>query len=264
MRRGTFGATALVLCCVLVPGLAACGASDGFPDFTAPVVDDAGVIDDATESSLNTKLEQFRTTVGPQIAVLVVDSTGSTTIEDYGIDIAREWGLGDKQRDDGVLLLIAIDDRTLRIETGSGIEGDLTDVEAGRIIDSVVVPQLRNDDPTAAVVDGVDALTTELSGQTYDFPDATPATGTSTTSTGDANIAGALFGLFVVLIVGLGIVGSMVRGRRRGLGALDVLSILYIFSGSSRGGFGGGGFGGGGFGGGGGGGFSGGGASGSW
>lgn len=260
MKRGILAATAVGLAL----GLAACGAGEGFPEFTAPIVDEAGVVDDATEDALNAKLEQFRATVGPQIAVLVISSTGSSTIEDYGIDVAREWSIGDKQRDDGVLLLIAIDDRTLRIETGSGIEGDLTDVEAGRIIDSVVVPQLRNNDPTAAVSAGVDALTTELSGQAFDFPDAAPATGTITTATGDVGVAEALFGFFVLLVFGLGIIGALVRGRRRGLGALDVLSILYIFSGSSRGGFGGGGFGGGGFGGGGGGGFSGGGASGSW
>lgn len=259
MRRSAVGAAVLIFSLGFTA--AACGAGDGLPQFTAPVVDDAGVIDDAAESSLNTKLEQFRTTVGPQIAVLVVGSTGDKSIEDYGIDTAREWGVGDKQRDDGVLLLIAIDDRKLRIETGSGIEGDLTDVEAGRIIDSVVVPELRNDNPTAAVVAGVDALTTELSGQAYDFPDQTPTPDTSTGTTGEVGLAGAIFGFFVILMFGLGIVGAMVRGRRRGLGALDVLSILYVFTHSSRGG---GGFGGGGFGGGGGGGFSGGGASGSW
>ncbi len=247
----------------LGPALAACGVGgDGAPRFTAPVVDAAGVIDDAVEQNLNSKLEQFRVAVGPQIAVLVVDSTGNTSIEDYGIDIAREWGIGDKQRDDGVLLLIALDDRTLRIETGSGIEGDLTDVEAGRVIDGVVVPQLRNNDPTAAVVNGVEALVTELSGQSYEFPEEAPATST-TTATQEVGLAGAIFGFFVILMFGLGVVGMMVRGRRRGLGALDVLSLLYIFTSSSRGGFGGG-RGLGGFGGGGGGGFSGGGASGSW
>jgi uncharacterized protein len=223
-------------------------------------VDAAGVIDDAVEDTLNRQLEQFRTTVGPQIAVLVVDSTGNKALEDYSIDIAREWGIGDEQRDDGVLLLIALEDRVLRIETGSGIEGDLTDVEAGRVIDSVVVPQLRNNDPTAAVAAGVEALVTELSGDSYDFPEDAPTTSTTAT-TQEVGLAGAIFGFFVILVFGLGVVGMMVRGRRRGLGALDVLSLIYIFTGSSRGGFGGGG---GGFGGGGGGGFSGGGASGSW
>jgi uncharacterized protein len=160
--------------------LAACGAGGGgTPRFTAPVVDTTGAIDDAIEQSLNAQLEEFRASVGPQIAVLVTDSTSNKSIEDYGIDIAREWGIGDKQRDDGVLLLIALDDRTLRIETGSGIEGDLTDVEAGRIIDGVVVPQLRNNDPTTAVANGVDALVTELSGGTYDYPDGVPPRGGS-------------------------------------------------------------------------------------
>lgn len=257
MRRTTLGAGLLAL----VVAVASCGGiTGGVPDFTAPVVDGAGVVDDAIEKSLNARLEQFRVAVGPQIAVLVVDSTGNQTIEDFGIDIAREWGIGDEQRDDGVLLLIALDDRKLRIETGSGIEGDLTDVEAGRIIDSVVVPELRNDDPTAAVVAGVEALTTELSGQAYDFADGQPAT-TTTATTQEVGLAGAIFGFFVILMFGLGVIGAMVRGRRRGLGALDVLSLLYIFTSSSRGGFGGGR---GGFGGGGGGGFSGGGASGSW
>jgi len=257
VKRGALGATILAL------GLAAtaCGGSgDGAPRFTAPVVDAAGVIDDAVEDTLNRQLEQFRTTVGPQIAVLVVDSTGNKALEDYSIDIAREWGIGDEQRDDGVLLLIALEDRVLRIETGSGIEGDLTDVEAGRVIDSVVVPQLRNNDPTAAVAAGVEALVTELSGDSYDFPEDAPTTSTTAT-TQEVGLAGAIFGFFVILVFGLGVVGMMVRGRRRGLGALDVLSLIYIFTSSSRGGFGGGG---GGFGGGGGGGFSGGGASGSW
>ena len=262
MKRGALGATTLAIC--LGFATAACGGAGGLPEFSAPVVDDAGVIDDATENSLNAKLEQFRTSVGPQIAVLVVGSTGNQSIEDYGIDVAREWGIGDEQRDDGVLLLIAVDDRKLRIETGSGIEGNLTDVEAGRIVDLVVVPQLRNDDPTAAVVAGVDALTTELAGESYEFAETAPTTGTSTTATQEVGLAGALFGFFVILMFGLGIIGTMARGRRRGVGALDIATLLYIFSGSSRGGFGGSrGFGGG-FGGGGGGGFSGGGASGSW
>lgn len=260
MRRFALGAAALALALAAT----ACGATGGFPEFSAPVVDDAGVIDDTVENGLNAKLEQFRTTVGPQVAVLVVGSTGNQSIEDYGIDVAREWGIGDEQRDDGVLLLIAVDDRKLRIETGSGIEGDLTDVEAGRIVDLVVVPEFRNDNPTAAVVAGVDALTTELSGGSYDFTEQSPAAGTSTTTTGEVGLAGALFGFFVILVFGLGVIGTMVRGRRRGLGALDIAALLYIFSGSSRGGFGGGRGLGGGFGGGGGGGFSGGGASGSW
>ena len=254
--RGLLAAAAIV---ALGVGVAACGGSgSGLPEFTASVVDDAGVIDDAVETSLNATLENFRANVGPQIAVLVVNSTGNKSLEDYSIDIARDWGIGDEQRDDGVLLLIAIDDRVLRIETGSGIEGDLTDVEAGRIIDSVVVPALRSGNPTAAVSAGVKALTTELSGQTFDYPDQAPAT-TTDTGSAEANVGSIIFGLMILAFFGIGILGTVIRGRRRGLGALDILSLVYVFTRSS-GGFGGGR----GFGGGGGGGFSGGGASGSW
>ena len=242
-------------------GLVSCaGGGSGAPKFTAPIVDTVGAIDDSVEATLNAKLEAFRTNVGPQIAVLVIDSTGNKSIEDYGIDIAREWGIGDKQRDDGVLLLIALDDRKLRIETGSGIEGDLTDVEAGRIIDGVVVPELKKNDPTAAVVAGVDALTTELSGQSFNYPDEAPASTTTSTGTTEVSIGSVIFGLMIIAFFGIGILGTIIRGRRRGLGALDILSLIYVFTRSS----GGRGFGGGGFGGGGGGGFSGGGASGSW
>jgi len=242
-------------------GVSSCGGTGGAtPKFTAPVVDSAGVVDDAVETSLNATLESFRANVGPQIAVLVINSTGNKSLEDYSIDIAREWGIGDKQRDDGVLLLIAIDDRVLRIETGSGIEGDLTDVEAGRIIDSVIVPELKNDNPTAAVVAGVEALTTELSGQTFDYPDESSGVSDTSTSSTEATIGSVIFGLVILAFFGIGILGTIIRGRRRGLGALDILSLIYVFTRSS-GGFGGGR---GGFGGGGGGGFSGGGASGSW
>lgn len=251
---------AVAACAALGLGLVACGVGNGgAPEFTAPVVDDAGVIDDAVEASLNAKLEAFRVDAGPQIAVLVIRSTGNKSLEDYSIDVARDWGIGDKQRDDGVLLLIALDDRVLRIETGSGIEGDLTDVEAGRIIDAVVVPELKNDNPTAAVSAGVEALTTELSGETFDYPGDAPATTTTTGTSTQVGIGSVIFGLMILGFFGIGILGTVIRGRRRGLGALDILSLVYVFTRSS-GGFGGGR----GFGGGGGGGFSGGGASGSW
>jgi uncharacterized protein len=250
-------ASALVVLATLM--FAACGAGGGAPSFSAPVVDDANVVSRQVEDQLNAILEDFRIKVGPQIAVLTVESTGNKSLEDYGIDIAREWGIGDSQRDDGVLLLIVMNDRVLRIETGSGIEGDLTDVEAGRIIDSVVVPELRNNNPDGAVIAGVDALMTELSGETYAYPEESGATSGDTVAGATEVGPGQVIFAFVILaFFVIGILATVVRGRRRGLGALDILSILFIFTRAASGG------GGGGFSGGGGGGFSGGGASGSW
>ncbi|MEI8161083.1 MAG: TPM domain-containing protein, partial [Actinomycetes bacterium] len=129
-------------------------AATDIPQFSAPVVDSANILSANVESALNQSLESFRQTSGPQVAILTVSSTGNQSIEDFSIDVARKWELGDKTRDDGVLLVIAFDDRTLRIETGSGIEGELTDVEAGRIIDAIIAPQLKAGDPDAAVREG--------------------------------------------------------------------------------------------------------------
>jgi len=231
-------------------------AATDIPKFSAPVVDQANILSANVESLLNQTLENFHQTSGPQIGVLTVDSTGSQSIEDYGIDVARKWGLGDKTRDDGVLLVIASDDRTLRIETGSGIEGELTDVEAGRIIDAIIAPQLRAGDPDAAVREGTIALINELSAGIGTTVTAEVSGSSSTTSTGGNLLSGIITLIFLLL----GLVMFIIRGRKRGFGnvASNILFIAVTAIRSNSGGRGGG------FSGGGGGGFSGGGASGSW
>lgn len=128
------------------------------PEFTAPVVDTTGSVSSDVQTQLNTELNTFQQSGGPQVAVAVVKSTGNATLENYSIDLARSWGIGDKDKDNGVLILIALEDRTLRIEVGSGVEGDLTDVAAGRIVDSVMLPRLRADDVDGAVRDGARAV----------------------------------------------------------------------------------------------------------
>lgn len=229
--------------------VSSCATSEALPVFDAPVVDSAGVLSEAVEADLNVELEAFRADAGPQIAVLTVESTSGAAIEDYSIDVARAWGLGDRVRDDGVLLVIVTGDRELRIEVGSGVEGDLTDLEAGRIIDLAVVPLLQASDMDGAVREGVAAIMVELSGGSYQPPsiDAGPIAGASS----GAVVFALLVAAFIVIVF---LVVSIV-GRRRGW----VVSSGTSSSGSStRTGSGGG------FSGGGGGGFSGGGASGKW
>ena len=151
--------------------LSGCSTSTtSFPEFTAPVVDAVGAVDDSIEATLSGELEQFRIASGPQIAVAVIDTTGNSTIEDYSIDLARNWGVGDAQRDDGVLILLALDDRNLRIDVGSGVEGDLTDVAAGRIIDDIMLPLLRADDVNGAVVQGARAVMSVWRGEQVPAP----------------------------------------------------------------------------------------------
>lgn len=259
LRIASAGVVALT---VLLVG---CGSnSASFPEYSAPVVDTAQAVDDSVEVSLSSELEQFKTTSGPQIAVAVIDSTGSASIQDYAIDLARTWGVGDDKRDDGVLILIALEDRELRIEVGSGVEGELTDIAAGRIVDNVMLPLLRANDVNGAVVQGARAAMAVWRGEAVPLPtiDNQSAQAADTTSNSLSSLLSVL--LFIFFIGGSIFLSLMARlgrhttwtsgGSQRGYGG--------IFIPGGFGGSGGGGFGG--FGGGGGGGFSGGGAGGSW
>jgi uncharacterized protein len=233
--------------------------SASLPEFTAPVVDSIGRVSAEVETQINSELTSFQQTGGPQIAVAVIDTTGNATLENYSIDLARSWGIGDKEKDNGVLVLIALTDRTLRIEVGSGVEGELTDVTAGRIVDSVMLPRLRANDVDGAVRDGARAVMQVWSGENVVLEPKVPSN-TITEATPQQSIFGIIlfFGLILLFVT------VAVRGKRNGgsvLGPFGAGSIYGGGLGNFRGGFGGG-FGG--FGGGGGGGFSGGGAGGSW
>jgi len=250
----------LALFGVILLGCSSPAAS--LPEFTAPVVDSIGRVSAEVETQINSELISFQQSGGPQIAVAVVDSTGNATPENYSIDLARSWGIGDKEKDNGVLLLIALTDRTLRIEVGSGVEGELTDVTAGRIVDSVMLPRLRANDVDGAVRDGARAVMQVWRGENVVLEPTVPSN-TITEVTPQQSIFGIIlfFGLILMFVT------LAVRGKRNGGGMLGPFGAGTLYGGgfgNHRGGFDGG-FGGfGGFGGGGGGGFSGGGAGGSW
>ena len=247
----------LALFGVILLGCSSPAAS--LPEFTAPVVDSIGRVSAEVETQINSELISFQQSGGPQIAVAVIDTTNNATLENYSIDLARSWGLGDKEKDNGVLLLIALEDRTLRIEVGSGVEGELTDVTAGGIVDSVMLPRLRANDVDGAVRDGARAVMQVWRGENIASEPIVPST-TLTEATPQQSIFGIIlfFGLILLFVT------LAVRGKRNGGGMLGPFAAGTIYGGgfdNHRGGFGGG-FGG--FGGGGGGGFSGGGAGGSW
>ncbi len=254
--------TLLAFVAVLVLGLSVNPAtaqdrSTDFPRFTAPVVDDAGVVPDDAERRVDAALRDYQDRSGNQIAVCVIDTTGDAALEDYAIDLAREWGVGTRGDDNGVLLLIAMEDRRLRIEVGRGLEGDLTDIESGRIIREQITPRLAGGDVGAAIEAGTNAIRAAL-GDTQAAPVAEPE---QTEDDGGRFPGGEALAVIIPLLL-FGVLGGVGRtARRRGWGMAP------IFWGGGLGGSGGGwgsGGGGGGFGGGGGGDFGGGGASGGW
>ncbi|MGY2681531.1 TPM domain-containing protein [Pseudomonas tolaasii] len=218
-----------------------------FPALTGRVVDNAQMIDPATRQQLTLQLQALEQTTGDQIVVVTVPDLQGVPIEDFGYQLGREWGIGQKGKDNGALLIVARDERKLRIEVGYGLEGVLTDAQSWVIINQVIAPKFKAGNYSQGISDGVAAMLQVVGGE----PLAVPA------HVADANFAkdnpGFSIGLFILLI------GVLWLCNRLGLPVGAIL--LAILSSSGRGGGGGGG--GGGFRGGGGG-FGGGGASGGW
>ena len=123
-----------------------------------PVNDYAKIFDEDAANQVSRALISVYEKGGPQLAVLTVPSLHERSIEDYGIDVARAWKLGRERRDNGILLLIAPNERQVRIEVGGGVEGDLTDALSSRIIRQIIIPEFRGGHYTDGMIRGVDAI----------------------------------------------------------------------------------------------------------
>src|SRR5947199_76587 len=128
------------------------------PPLTGRVVDKTATLSSSDIASLDRTLKDFEARKGSQVAVLIVPTTQPETIEQYSLRVAEAWKIGRKKIDDGAILVVAKDDRKLRIEVGYGLEGALTDVTAKRIIDEVITPKFRSGDFAGGMVGGM-ALT---------------------------------------------------------------------------------------------------------
>ena len=123
-----------------------------------PIVDQANVMSEQQEQELAAKIAAERQVSSNQIAVLTVKSLEGESLEEYSLNVAREWGIGTKERNNGVLLLVAIDDRKLRIEVGYGLEGALPDIRANQIIQSRITPEFRQGRYYEGINSGVDGI----------------------------------------------------------------------------------------------------------
>ena len=252
-------ALALVAVLFALPAFAA----PKFPPLTGRVVDGAQILSPDVERDLTDKLETLETTTGRQLVVATVPDLQGYPIEDYGYQLGRTWGIGEKDKDTGVILLVAPNERKVRIEVGYGLEPVLTDALSSVIIQSAILPKFRDGDMEGGIVAGTNALVEQLSlpadqakarVEQASQPERHKAQGSP--------IVGFLIFLFIIFVF-----SSLFRGRRgrSGLGsALPWIILSALSNGDRRGGGGwGGGGGGGGFSGGGGS-FGGGGSSGSW
>jgi uncharacterized protein len=148
------------------------------PPLTSPVTDVAGILTPDQSAALDAKLRAFEQAKGSQVAVLVVPTTQPEEIEQYAIRVAEAWKLGREGVDDGALLLVAVQDRRVRIEVGYGLEGVLPDATANRIIDEVIVPAFRGGDYYGGISTGVDRMLRIVEGEPLPEPERrSPAEG---------------------------------------------------------------------------------------
>lgn len=287
MRAARASLLAITLCWAVVSG-----AQVAVPPLGGRVTDLTATLTDEQKSVLEQTLRSFEDRKGSQVAVLIVPSTAPESIEQFALRVAEQWKPGRKNVDDGAILVVAKDDRTLRIEVGYGLEGALTDAASKRIISEIIVPRFRQGDFYGGITAGVDRILRVIDGEPLPKPEERRPGGTRG--------IGSILPVMMILVLVVGGVLHTVLGRFPGAlvtgGAVSVVAwmlagaisialvagvIAFLFTllsagmggrgfggGGLGGGFGGGGFGGGGFGGGGfsggGGGFGGGGASGRW
>lgn len=163
----------LLLLCLLLAGVPQSLAQPGrvaVPELRSPVTDLTGTLTQEQAHALELKLIEFEKAKGAQIAVLMVSSTAPEAIEQYSIRVVEQWKLGRQRIDDGVLLLVAVADRRLRIEVAYGLEGALTDLVSKRIIDGIIVPKFKQGEFFQGVDAGVDAIIRVVSGEPLPAP----------------------------------------------------------------------------------------------
>lgn len=229
-----------------------------FPPLTGRVVDAANVLPPETRATLTAKLQALETATGTQLVVATIPKLGDVPIEDYGYQLGRAWGIGQKGKNSGAILLIAPNDRKVRIEVGYGLEPVLTDALTSVIIQNQILPAFKAGDIPGGVVAGTDALIQQLQ-LAPDEASAAAARAAQVHSQRSHQASAGGGSGFTVLMIILFVLFSLFR-RRSGYGGGGIGTGLLL--GSMLGGLGrGGGGGGGDWGGGGGGGFSGGGGS---
>jgi uncharacterized protein len=208
VRRAALGTLLLVL--LVATGAAALEVP---PSPTRRINDYAGALTPADRDRLEQQLAARETTSRNQVVVAIFRSLEGETLEGYSIRLAQAWRIGQKGLDNGVIFLVFLDDRKMRIEVGYGLEGGLTDAISSSILRDVVVPRFREGRTADGIAAGLDAIDRAIAG-TYARP---PAAGQGGRSGGlGARELGALFVVFVLVMILVQNQVSRANVRRRG------------------------------------------------
>ena len=267
MRRLTF--LALIVACVLAAAAALAQSSLTFPELTGRVVDQADILDATARAKLEKLSADLEAKSTDQLVVVTLKSLQGTSIEDYGYQLGRKWQIGQKDKNNGVLLIVAPNDRKVRIEVGYGLEGTLTDAISSFIVQQAILPRFRSGDFAGGITRGAEDIVNVLTGDAEEYKErARAANAAPSMSTGELLVL--IFWIVVAILIIINVMadirrrqGAVPRGSVRRTRDWTDYNPIIIGGGSSGGSWGGGGFDGGGFSGGGGS-FGGGGSSGSW
>jgi uncharacterized protein len=174
------------------------------PALSSPVTDLTQTLTTEQRTALETRLREYETRKGTQIAVLIVPTTQPESIEQYSIRVADQWKIGRKGADDGVILLVAKNDRAVRIEVGTGLEGALPDVLANRIISQVIVPRFRSGDFAGGINEAITRIIALIEGEPLPEPERRSSKG--------AEGMGGLGNVLPVLLMFVFVGSAILRG----------------------------------------------------
>jgi uncharacterized protein len=175
-----------------------------FPALNGRVVDDAGILDGETRAALTQKLAEFEAKTTDQFVVVTLKSLQGTSIEDFGVELGRHWQIGQRDKNNGVLLIVAPNERRVRIEVGYGLEGALTDAVSRLIIENGIAPRFRAGDFAGGITRGVDDIISVLSGDAEEWQARAarrPDTVSPTDSTRSDSIWPVIWVVLVVMVV---------------------------------------------------------------
>lgn len=215
----------LLLCC----GVGAF-AQLAVPALTGRVVDQTGTLSSTEQADLSRTLADFEKRKGSQIAVLIVPTTQPENIEQFSIRVAEAWKIGRSKVDDGAILLVAKNDRKLRIEVGYGLEGALTDATTKRIIDEIIAPRFKSGDFAGGITAGAERMMKIIDGEPL------PAPAAKSEWRGDSDVFEQMFEYAPFLLFGAVFFGSILRailGRLLGslaFGSLITLGMWFVLS----------------------------------
>ncbi len=225
IRRAAF--TLFAWLCLTCVGLAQTPAIT-FPVLTGRVVDEAGLLTTSDRASLTASLADLEAKTTAQLVVVTLKSLQGTTIEGYGYQLGRHWGIGQKDKDSGALLIVATAERKVRIEVGYGLEGTLTDAATKLIIENAILPAFKTGDFAGGIKSGTDQIVQLLRGDAGSAPPAQLRTAAPARSS-------TTMPVWLVIVLGVGGVGLLIYCAIAGGAACrGIMQLLFLLALSGR------------------------------